>query len=128
MDNLVAGSLRIDVQVAPPPAPIRLSWLGKSSDRDPALVLAPYFKNLLALAVRQRQPIEMHFERLEHFNSSTITSIIRLVEDARRSSIKLTILYDAEQRWQRLSIEPLRVFTNDLLELRPCDRDRGRSS
>jgi hypothetical protein len=130
MENLVAGSLRIDANVGPPLEPIRLSWLGRSADRDPSLVLLPYFKNLLATAAREHKAIEMHFERLEHFNSSTITAIIRLVEDARRGNIKLALVYDAEQRWQRLSLEPLRVFLNDLLELRTCDRQTtgGRSS
>ena len=119
MDNLVAGSLRIDAQVGQSPAPIRLLWMGKSNDRNPAAVLAPYFKNVLAFAAAKQLPVELHFEKLEHFNSSTITSIIRLVEDARRGGIKLAIMYDPELRWQRLSLEPLRVFTNELLELRP---------
>jgi len=122
MESLIAGNLRIDAQVGQSPALIRLLWLGKSNDRNPALALAPYFKGVLAVAAAKRLAIELHFERLDHFNSSTNTSIIRLVEDARRGGIKLFILYDQEARWQRLSLEPLRVFTNDLLELRPVDR------
>jgi len=29
------------------------------------------------------------------------------------------VLYDKDIRWQRMSLEPLRVFANDLFELRP---------
>jgi hypothetical protein len=118
MDNLIAGSLRIDAQIGPQPGPIRLLWQGKSNDRNPSLALAPYFSDVLATATVNRIPVEMHFEKLEHFNSSTITSIIQLVQDARACGVKLLILYDRELRWQRLSLEPLKVFANDLLELR----------
>ena len=119
MDSLVTGSLRIDAKVAPPPGPISLLWQGKSSDRNPSLALAPYFSEVLSSAIASQVPIELHFEKLEHFNSSTISAIIQLVEDARRRSVKLMVFYDREVRWQRMSLEPLRVFANDLFELRP---------
>ena|SRR6266545_1059449 len=118
MDSLVTGSLRIDARVAQPPGPIQLLWQGKSSDRNPSLALDPYFKRVLASAVAGQHSIELHFEKLEHFNSSTITSIIQLVEDARRRSVRLVIFFDREVRWQKMSLEPLRVFANDLFELR----------
>jgi hypothetical protein len=119
MDSLVTGSLRIDARVGRPAGAIQLLWMGRSNDRNPAVVLAPYFSQVLASASAGHVPVELHFERLEHFNSSTITSIIKLVEDARRGGVKLTLLYDKDVRWQRMSLEPLRVFANDLFELRP---------
>jgi hypothetical protein len=119
MESLVAGSLRIDARVGGPAAPIQLLWTGKSNERDPAATLTPYFTAVLASARATGVPIELHFEKLEHFNSSTITSIIKLVEDARRAGVKLVVSYDKEIRWQRMSLEPLRVFANDLFELRP---------
>ncbi len=119
MDSLVTGNLRIDTRVGRPSGPIELLWMGKSNDRNPALALAPFFSQVLASACASKLPVELHFEKLEHFNSSTITSIIKLVEDARRSGVKLVVLYDKDIRWQRMSLEPLRVFANDLFELRP---------
>jgi hypothetical protein len=118
MESLVTGSLRIDARVGRPTGAIQLLWMGRSNDRDPALALQPYFSQVLASATAGHLPVELHFERLEHFNSSTITSIIKLVEDARRGGVKLTVLYDKDVRWQRMSLEPLRVFANDLFELR----------
>jgi hypothetical protein len=119
MDSLVTGSLRIDARVGRPAGTIQLMWMGRSNDRNPAVALAPYFNQVLASASASHMPVELHFEQLEHFNSSTITSIIKLVEDARRGGVKLTVLYDKDVRWQRMSLEPLRVFANDLFELRP---------
>ena len=118
MESLVSGSLRIDARINPSPGAIQLMWTGKSNDRNPSQTLTPFFSTVLAAARAKQTPVELHFEKLEHFNSSTITSIIKLVEDARRSGIKLAILYDKDVRWQRMSLEPLRVFANDLFELR----------
>jgi hypothetical protein len=74
---------------------------------------------VLAVAGARNLPIELHFEQLEHFNSSTITSLIQLIQDSRARSIKLILVYDQALKWQRLSFDALRVFVkDDLLELR----------
>jgi hypothetical protein len=119
MHGLVVGDLRIEA-VADAAAPaLRLLWRGKSNNRHPQEALAPYFREVLAIAGGRSLPIELHFEELEHFNSSTITSIIQLIQDARARSIKLILVYDQALRWQKLSFDALRVFANDdLLELR----------
>ena len=64
--------------------------------------------------------IEMHFEKIEHFNSSTITALIRLIQFCRKSNIKLAMVYDQSLKWQRLSFDALRVFekNDDLFHLR----------
>ena len=74
---------------------------------------------VLAAAGTRRVPVELHFEKLDHFNSSTITSIIQLIQDSRARGIKLIIVYDQALKWQKLSFDALRVFAkDDLLELR----------
>ena len=118
MNSLVAGDLRIETRVAATPSPIQLLWQGKSNERNPSATLLPFFSDVLAEAAVRKVGVELHFERLEYFNSSTITSIIQLVEDARACGVRMTMLYDRELRWQRLSFEPLRVFSNDLFEVR----------
>jgi hypothetical protein len=62
----------------------------------------------------------MHFERIEHFNSSTITALIRLIQTARKAGVKLVMVYDQNLKWQRLSFDALRVFdkNNELFQLR----------
>ena len=61
------------------------------------------------------------FTKLEHFNSSTITSIIQLIQECRAKGVKLVIVFDAAVKWQKLSFDALRVFAkpDGLLELRP---------
>ena len=119
MDTLIVGDLRIEALEGIPPAPVQLLWKGKSNDRHPSVALAPYFRDVLSEAGTKKVPIELHFEKLDHFNSSTITSIIQLIQDSRAQSIKLVLVYDQALKWQKLSFDALRVFAkDDLLELR----------
>jgi hypothetical protein len=123
MQSLVVGDLRIEAVMEAAamegPPVVRLKWTGKSNSRHPGEVLTPYFRDALAAAGARKVPIELRFEQLEHFNSSTITAIIQLIQDARARSIKLILVYDQALKWQKLSFDALRVFArDDLLELR----------
>jgi hypothetical protein len=125
MHGLTAGDLHIEEVPMPLEAgaasSIQLLWKGKSNNRNPGEVLTPYFRTLLETAVERKLPIELHFEKIEHFNSSTITSMIELIQDSRARSVKLILVYDQALRWQRLNFDALRVFVSDkddLLELR----------
>ena len=117
MENFKTGDL--DIQ-AVDGTPVQLLWKGKSNDRQPGKVLAPYFSQILAVVVERQVPLELHFEALDHFNSSTITAIIQLIQEARQKKVKLAIVFDQKLKWQKLSFDALRVFVkgDDLLELR----------
>lgn len=62
----------------------------------------------------------MRFNTLEHFNSSTITSVIEMIQDARARAVPLVIGYDGKVTWQKVTFEALKVFvkSDGLLELR----------
>jgi hypothetical protein len=81
VENLTAGDLTIEVSTEDDV--VRCVWKGKSSDRQPGTFLAPYFETLLGEASSAGAALEMHFEDLEHFNSSTITALIRLIQSSR---------------------------------------------
>lgn len=119
MDSLNAGDLTIELAADRSDA-IACTWRGRSNDRNPNEVLAPYFSQLLSAAGEASVPLEMNFQHLEHFNSSTITSLIRLIQDARAKQVRLVIVYDQNLKWQRLSFDALRVFdkSDQLFELR----------
>lgn len=120
MDDLIAGELRITAGDLQAGQPLQLIWLGKSGDRHPRKVLEPYFSTVLESASAQGCSLELHFERLQHLNSSTITALIQLIQDARQKSVKLAFAYDPGIRWQKLSFEALDVFAKDgTFELRP---------
>jgi len=119
IEGLDCGDLRIRAQMDGTPTSLRLAWRGKSTDRHPEKVLAPFFTLALAFAAMQKVPMELHFEELEHFNSSTITSLIQLIQDARSKGVKLRYVYNQGLRWQKLSFDAMRVFAkDDALELR----------
>ncbi len=113
MDNLTAGDLSIETTHSDPSRPISMVWRGRSTDRYPGKILTPYFEKVLGEAVARTSPIEMHFEALEHLNSSTIACIIQVIQDARAKSVKLVIVCDQSRKWQKLSFDALRVFVTE---------------
>lgn len=116
------GQLCIDV--VPTSEALRLEWTGRSNHRNPQAVLAPIFDAALAEASLAEAPIEMHFEKLEQFNSSTITALISFVRTAHTEGVPLVLVFDPSQRWQALSFEALKVFErpDGLLLLKPIEQ------
>src|ERR1700691_257818 len=93
-----------------PAAGLRLDWTGRSDGRNPAWTLAPFFDDQLQYAQDHGGVIELHFEKLEHFNSSTITALIQLIRKARSLRVRLSLFFDGKAKWQRLSFDALGVF------------------
>ena len=106
LSPLRAADLTIQVDAAPADA-VRLHWLGKSTDREPARVLLPFFLEALTLAAQNGRKLELHFEKLEHFNSSTIGALIQLMHRAREKKVPLVFVYDGRLTWQQLSFDAL---------------------
>ncbi len=61
-------------------------------------------------AVSGQKALEMHFEHLEFFNSSTITVIIQYVKELRDRKVKLTVNFDSRHRWQKIFFDALFIF------------------
>jgi hypothetical protein len=111
VQDLDAGDLKIAVQAGADHGPIQLHWTGKSNDRQPARVLSPYLRNVLEHAAAAGRSVEMHFERIVHFNSSTISALIEFILDAKGKGVGLDIVYDGNLKWQRLSFDTLKKVT-----------------
>ena len=120
MESLRAGTLVIEAEDAPTRGYLVLYWQGKSSDRNPERVLEPFFLQALTEAQERKLGFEMHFEKLIHFNSSTIGYLIQLIQETRRRGVSLVLIFDHALMWQKLSFDALRVFAkdNELLQLR----------
>lgn len=117
MQMLAAGDLTIEAKDEG--SRLSLTWLGKSIARDPAGILFPYMSTAFAAAAARRVPLELRLDRLSHLNSSTMTALVELIQDARDHGVLLVLVYDGRQRWQRVSFEALRIFVEqDLFELR----------
>lgn len=119
MESLRAGDLKIDI--VEQDSAIRLHWLGMSNERQPEKVLKPFFATVLDGAASGNKTVELHFEQIERFNSSTILCIIQLIQEARHRNIRLEVVYDPSRKWQRLSFDALRIFdkADGLFALRP---------
>jgi hypothetical protein len=120
MDDLVSGDLRIAVRDVAPGAALELHWTGKSNDRHPARAVVPFIEAVFARATAEARAVELHFERIEHFNSSTVAALIQLIQAARNAKLSLAIVYDAGLRWQRMSFDALKALTakDEMIELR----------
>jgi hypothetical protein len=118
MEPMQAGELAIQPHHAA--GVLQLHWRGKSNAREPGAMIAPYLERVFAASVGDGSAIEMHFEELQHFNSSTITVVIQAIQQARARGVRLILVYSASLKWQRLSFEALRVFVkgDGTLELR----------
>jgi hypothetical protein len=121
MQALHSGDLTIEVAKADAPSRFELVWRGKSNDRYPGKVLGPFFQETLAAASRDACILELKFDALEHFNSSTVGALIELIQRAREAQVRVVIAYDASIGWQRLSFDALKVFDrgDGLFQLRP---------
>lgn len=109
MQRRVFGDLQIDLEEQAPGA-IRLDWRGKSNHRQPDTVLNPFFAEIIRMSLASEKSLEMHFENLEFFNSSTITAIIQLVKELRDRRLKLTVSFDSRHRWQKIFFDALCIF------------------
>lgn len=110
IDSLVSGDLRIDATVTASPPAVSLAWSGKSNARQADLLVLPYLESALDAAAATGASLEMRFEALGHFNSSTITGVIHLIQAARDRGVRLVVVYDPRRQWQRLNFDALRVF------------------
>ncbi|MDP1826792.1 MAG: hypothetical protein Q8L48_26205 [Archangium sp.] len=110
MKPFSSGELHIDV-TALSATRFRFDWRGRSASRAPGVDLQPWLTNVIAEACATRAAIEMHFEALEYFNSSTVAVLVDFVRVACDKTVPLTLSYSADVRWQRLTFQALRVFS-----------------
>jgi hypothetical protein len=119
--ELVSGELKIVAEEAP--STLRLDWWGRSHERNPGPVLSPWLESVLQRARVRGLSIESHFERLEFFNSATVTALIHLIRKARAQGTTLIIVFNGARKWQSLSFDALRSFElpDRMLQIRPVE-------
>jgi len=89
---------------------INVQWLGKSSDRDPGKFITPILSSMLERGGNGSKRIVLDFQKLLYLNSSTITPIIRLLDEARRGNHRITVTYQKATKRQDLSFSALQIF------------------
>jgi len=87
---------------------LRVRFTGKSASREAGRALAPFFDRVLAAATAEQRALQLHFEKLEYFNSSTIAALVQFIRAAQRAGVAITVVYDAQQKWQAMSFDALK--------------------
>ena len=92
------------------PAEVRLEWQGVSMARDPGRFLLPILSRALDRGLQRNKPVVIDFRNLEYLNSSTLTPVIRVLEQARRGHGSVKVIYTRGVKWQALSFSGLEIF------------------
>ena len=83
---------------------------GKSMLRDPNEFLMPILLRALSEANEKQRRLLLDFRSLTYMNSSTLTPVIKLLEQARIGEGMLTVLYRKSLKWQDISFSALVIF------------------
>ncbi|MBN8614352.1 MAG: SiaC family regulatory phosphoprotein [Deltaproteobacteria bacterium] len=101
------GELKLEVKDT------TVTLTGRSTARDPGNFIGPILTNLYKQASAAGKAMILDFRKLDYMNSSTITPVIRLLHEAKKSGGKVTITYDGKSRWQDLSFSALTIFATE---------------
>jgi len=107
-ESFVSGLLEIEVKENNDS--IIAEWAGKSIQRNPGKFITPILVNVLKKSSDRNKRIILDFRKLDYMNSSTITPIIKVLERAKKGTIKVTVLYENDLKWQDLSFSALEIF------------------
>ena len=102
------GPLHLDLEETD--SDVVVTWRGRSIAREPGQFLLPILTRVVEQGDRTKKRVILDFCSLEYLNSSTITPVIRILEQARRGTTSLTVVYRQELKWQALSFSALYLF------------------
>ena len=101
------GTLRVEVTCT---SLIRAHFRGRSALEQADTVFVPLFDRLIDDARPKGLHVHLHFEELEFFNSSTISSLLRCILAMRDKGVRTMIRYDGRQKWQQAFFEGLAML------------------
>ncbi len=110
MRDLDSGDLQINIEEKN--EKVVMKWLGKSRDRDPGLLLYPYFNDVIN--EMNNKELIIDFIKLEYMNSSTVPPILKLFKLLEEHNITTQILYDSQSGWQCASFKALSTIADTL--------------
>ena len=89
---------------------IKISWSGKSIDREPGKFITPILVNAIRRSSGLNKKIVLDFRELAYMNSSSITPVIKILERAKRGRTQIRVVYKKSLKWQDLSFSALEIF------------------
>lgn len=108
MESFVDGPLTLEMDKAS--EGVTVTWRGRSVARDPAIFVLPILMRAVEEAQRSNGRVVLDFRQIEYLNSSTITPVVRVLEQAKRGDTRLTVRYDSTLKWQSLAFSALYLF------------------
>lgn len=94
---------------------IMVVFSGESTAREPGLFVLPILTRALDEARNHGKALVVDFRELGYMNSSTITPLIRVLDQVRQDDTRVRVVYRKDLKWQALSFTALQVFqTADL--------------
>lgn len=88
---------------------VRLSWRGKSNDREPGRFLVPILTEALTRAGKDAALV-LDFTDVDYMNSSTFAPIVKALEQAKREGIAVSLEFSRARKWQVISFNALKAF------------------
>ncbi len=117
--EFLIDDLRIDVTLAA--GRMRLDWMGNGRIQDGSVALTPFLEKIARDALSGRAGIEVHIERMQFCNSTTLAAVVRFVRRVADQSVDLEVVFEPRHRWQKVLAETLTMFDrkNGRLRLQP---------
>lgn len=100
----------LEIRVTENQDTIKLTWAGRSVDREPGKFISPILLEIIKKSTDAGKRVILDFSRLSYMNSSTITPIIKVLERAKKGRNKITVTYEKSLRWQEVNFSALRIF------------------
>jgi hypothetical protein len=113
MNSRVYSNKELQLDVRHEDAAIRIVWTGRSTARDPVAFIGPVLSEALARSAESGHELVLDFRGLEYMNSSTITPVIRILNEAKKGRSKLVVVYQRAAKWQELSFSALTIFETE---------------
>lgn len=107
MDSLIIENLEIVLTESE--SNIILDWKGKCDVQNSYEILGHYFETLHDEIDIDRELV-LRFTDLEYFNSSSISSLVKLLRKMDTKGVKVLVLYNKDKAWQCITFRSLETF------------------
>ncbi len=108
VEKFVEGPLMLELEEGA--KSVSVVWRGRSIARDPGSFIVPILTRALEAGEKTNKRVVLDFRALEYLNSSTLTPVIRIIEQANRGQASMSVLYNGSLKWQALAFSALHLF------------------
>ena len=89
-----------------------IAWFGKSIFPDPSKNIDPYFDRIIPQM--NKQGVVIRFDQIKFLCSATLHSIIKLIKKLNSAGYKITMVYNKDEEWQRVTFKAFHALSRVL--------------